>query len=192
MEPKELHHTIAEAKKNNQKAFAILFDTHWDYVFGYLLKQTSNEGLAEELALKTFAKAFDKISLFKEELNFKTWLISISKNVNIDHHRREKTVAQLDTTSIEKENFNTIYDENPSPEDLLIINQNLKRLIAIIKELKPLYARVIRMRYFEEHSYKEIAEKTQLPINTVKVTILRAKKLLAQKIEEQAWNGRKN
>ena len=37
------------------------------------------------------------------------------------------------------------------------------------------------MRYFEEHSYKEIAEKTQLPINTVKVTILRAKKLLAQK-----------
>jgi len=189
MEAKELHLAIAEAKKNNQKAFATLFDAHWDYVFGYLLKQTSNESLAEELALKTLAKAFDKIDSFNQEFNFKTWLISISKNVNIDHHRREKTVAQLDTTSIEKENFNALYDDNPSPEDLLIINQNLKRLIEIIKELKPLYAKVIRLRYFEESSYKEIAEQTQLPINTLKVTLLRAKKLLAQKIEEQAWNG---
>lgn len=189
MEAKELHLAICEAKKNNQKAFAILFDAHWDYVFGYLLKKISNESLAEELALKTLAKAFDKIDSFKEELNFKTWLISISKNVNIDHHRRKETVAQLDTTSIEKENFNALFDENPSPEDLLIINQNLKRLIEIIKELKPLYARVIRMRYFEEYTYKEIATKTQLPINTIKVTLLRAKKLLAQKIEKQAWNG---
>ena len=135
------------------------------------------------------AKAFDKISLFKEELNFKTWLISISKNVKIDHHRREKIVGQLDTTSIEKENFKALYDENPSPEDLLIINQNLKRLIEVIKELKPLYAKVIRLRYFEESSYKEIAKLAQLPVNTIKVTLLRAKKLLAQKIEEQAWNG---
>ena len=142
----------------------------------FFTQQTSNESLAEELALKTLAKAFDKLIRLKKEFNFKTWLISISKNVNIDHHRREKTVAQLDTTSIEKENFNTLYDDNPSPEDLLIINQNLKRLIEIIKELKPLYAKVIRLRYFEESSYKEIAEQTQLPINTLKVTLLRAKK----------------
>lgn len=189
MDAKELLLTIAEAKENNQKAFALLFDTHWDYVFGFLLKQTTNEILAEELALVTFAKAFDKIALFNAELNFKTWLISISKNIQIDHHRKEKTAAQLDTTSIEKEHFKGLSDENPSPEDLLIINQNLKRLIEIIKELKPNYARVIRLRYFEECSYKEIAEKTDLPVNTIKVTLLRAKKLLAQKIKEQSWDG---
>ena len=48
--------------------------------------------------------------------------------------------------------------------------------------LKPIYAKVLRLRYFEELSYKEIAQKTSLPINTVKVTLLRAKKVLAEKI----------
>ena len=67
----------------------------------------------------------------------------------------------------------------------MIINQNLKALIEKIKVLKPIYAKVLRLRYFEELSYKDIAQKTSLPINTVKVTLLRAKKVLAEKINEK-------
>lgn len=185
MNTKEIEQAIKLAKQNNQKAFAVLFDAHWEYVYGYLLKHLEDDVLAEELALKTLAKAFDKIATFKTEYSFKTWLISISKNLQIDHHRSTNIKGKLALTSIDKKHIKGLSDDNPSPEDLLIINQNLKALIEKIKVLKPLYAKVLRLRYFEELSYKEIAQKTELPINTVKVTLLRAKKVLAEKINEQ-------
>jgi len=185
MDTKEIEQAIELAKQNNQKAFAVLFDAHWEYVYGYLLKQLQDDALAEELALKTLAKAFDKIATFKKEYTFKTWLISISKNLQIDHHRSSNIKGKLALTSIDKKHIKSLSDDNPSPEDLLIINQNLKALIEKIKVLKPLYARILRLRYFEEQSYKEIAKKTALPINTVKVTLLRAKKVLAEKLSEQ-------
>lgn len=185
MNIKEIDQAIELAKQNNQKAFAVLFDAHWEYVYGFLLKQLQDDILAEELALKTLAKAFDKINTFNKDYNFKTWLISISKNLQIDHHRSTNIRGQIDVTSIEKKHFKDLSDDNPSPEDLLIINQNLKALIEKIKVLKPIYAKVLRLRYFEELSYREIAHKTDLPINTVKVTLLRAKKVLANKIKEE-------
>lgn len=185
MNTKAIDQAIELAKQNNQKAFAVLFDTHWEYVYGFLLKQLQDDILAEELALKTLAKAFDKIETYNKEFTFKTWLISISKNLQIDHHRSTTVRGQLEITSIEKKHLKDLSDDNPSPEDLLIINQNLKALIEKIKVLKPIYAKVLRLRYFEEMSYKEIARKTRLPINTIKVTLLRAKKVLAEKINEQ-------
>ena len=186
MDTKEIEQAIELANQNNQKAFAVLFDAHWEYVYGYLLKQLQDDALAEELALKTLAKAFDKIATFKKEYTFKTWLISISKNLQIDHHRSTNIKGKLALTSIDKKHIKSLSDDNPSPEDLLIINQNLKELQGKIKELQPIYATVLRLRFFEELSYKEIAEKMEMPINTIKVTLLRAKKLLAQKIENNA------
>ena len=99
MNTKETDQAIELAKQNNQKAFAVLFDAHWEYVYGYLLKQLQDDILAEELALKTLAKAFDKIDTFKREYNFKTWLISISKNLQIDHHRSSNVKGCLLYTS---------------------------------------------------------------------------------------------
>lgn len=192
MNRQEIDQAVTLAKQNNQKAFASLFDAHWEYVYGYLLKQIKDDVLAEELAIKTFGKAFDKIDTFNQNFTFKTWLISISKNLKIDFHRSEKTKGQMQYTPLDKNHINDLSDDNPSPEDLLILQQNLKELIENIKLLKPLYAKVIRLRYFEELSYKEIAEKTTLPINTVKVTLLRAKKVLAEKINETWWNQLKN
>lgn len=185
MNAKEIEHAIALAKQNNQKAFAVLFDAHWEYVYGYLLKQLQNDVLAEELALKTLAKAFDKIDTFNDDFSFKTWLISISKNLKIDHHRSLNFKGHIELTPINKKHIKDLSDDNPSPEDLLIINQNLKALIEKIRVLKPIYAKVLRLRYFEEMSYKEISENTALPLNTVKVTLLRAKKVLAEKIHEK-------
>ena len=87
-------------------------------------------------------------------------------------------------TSIDKSKYGNLADENPSPEDQLIYNQNLNELLVKIKQLQPRYAQVLRLRFFEELSYKEIADRTNSPVNTIKVTLLRAKKLLAEKIKE--------
>jgi RNA polymerase sigma-70 factor (ECF subfamily) len=66
----------------------------------------------------------------------------------------------------------------------LIIEQNLSRLLQFIKILKPHYQEVIQLRYFQEMSYQEIANKIDEPLSNVKIKLLRAKKLLAEIIEE--------
>ncbi|HQF49110.1 MAG TPA: sigma-70 family RNA polymerase sigma factor, partial [Flavobacterium alvei] len=63
--------------------------------------------------------------------------------------------------------------------------QNLSQLLQFIKELKPHYQEVIQLRYFQEMSYQEIANKIDEPLNNVKIKLLRAKKLLAEIIQER-------
>ena len=76
-----------------------------------------------------------------------------------------------------------VVDENPTPEDKIIREQNLAKLLRDIKQLKPKYQEVIQLRYFQELSYKEISDQIKEPMNNVKVKLLRAKKLLAEIIK---------
>ena len=77
-----------------------------------------------------------------------------------------------------------VVDDAPSPEDKIITEQNLAKLLKDIKKLKPKYQEVINLRYFQELSYKEISKQINEPINNVKVKLLRAKKLLAEIIKK--------
>ena len=182
MKAKDVLDAIHLAKTNNQKAFGYLFETFWDYLYQYLLKKTRNEDQAEDIAVRTFAKAFDRIETFNPKYTFETWLITISNNIQIDQHRKEKTKNKIDASAYDERVVTQVQDLSPSPEDRLIITQNLSDLLLKIKTLKTGYKTIIRLRYFEELSYKEISDRLELPINTVKVTLLRAKKVLAQKI----------
>ena len=77
-----------------------------------------------------------------------------------------------------------VIDDNPTPEDKIIRDQNLAKLLRDIKLLKPKYQEVIQLRYFQELSYKEIASEINESISNVKVKLLRAKKLLAAIIKK--------
>ncbi len=169
---------IQQAKKGNQKAFNFLLNTFWREVYYYQLNKCRDEDEAEDITIKTFARAFDKIDSFDEDYTFKTWLFTISNNIFIDHLRKKKT----ETISINKNvhEIHKIADEEPSPADILIQEQNLAQLKAYIRLLKPHYQEVINLRYFQELSYKEIAIELKEPLNNIKVKLLRAKKLLAE------------
>ena len=91
----EVNDAIAKAKKNDQKAFNFLLDTFWDDVYGFQLKRTENENDAEDITIQTFSKAFDKIDTFDENYKFKTWLITISKNIHVDLIRKEKNKQEI-------------------------------------------------------------------------------------------------
>ena len=137
-----------------------------------------NENDAEDITIQTFSKAFDKINSYNDDYKFKTWLITISKNIHIDLVRKQKQSIR-NTSKDNDENYFYIVDDSPTPEDKIITEQNLAKLLRDIKKLKPHYQEVINLRYFQELSYKEISEKLNEPINNVKVKLLRAKKLLA-------------
>ncbi len=171
---------IKSAKEGKQKSFNYLLHTFWNDVYNFQLKRTQNEYEAEDITIQSFSRAFDKIDTFKEELNFKTWLIQISKNIHIDLLRKKNASIQSKTTTRVDDSVYRIIDDNPTPEDKLITEQNLAQLLLYIKQLKPNYQQVINLRYFQELSYKEIAEHLDEPINNVKVKLLRARKLLSE------------
>ena len=179
----EIKEVIKRAKENDQKAFNYLLDLFWDDVYGFQLKRIRNENDAEDITIQTFSKAFDKITSYDARYKFKTWLITISKNIHIDLLRKEKnSIAQV--VSNNDDTVLQVLDESPSPEDKLITEQHLAKLLRDIKKLKPHYQEVINLRYFQELSYKEISQELDEPINNVKVKLLRAKKLLAEIIQE--------
>lgn len=181
----EIKDAIEKAKMNDQAAFNFLLDTYWNDVYGFQLKRTENENDAEDITIQTFSKAFDKIDTYNNTYVFKTWLITISKNIHIDLVRKRKSSISTTSNNSDNDDFHNIIDESPSPEDKLITEQNLAKLLRDIKKLKPHYQEIINLRYFQELSYHEISEQLNEPINNVKVKLLRAKKLLSEIIKRK-------
>ena len=181
----EIIQHINNAKNGDQVAFTYLLDHYWNEVYGFMLKRTENETDAEDIAIETFSKAFDKIATYNPEFQFNTWLIAIAKNVHIDMLRKKKSTLFVEITDEEDHQAYNIADSSPSAEDELITEQNLSQLLQFIKELKPHYQEVIQLRYFQEMSYQEIAEQLEEPLSNVKIKLLRAKKLLAEIIQNK-------
>ena len=179
-----LNNHIKAAKEGNQISFNFLLDYFWSDVYKYQLKRTNNDNDAEDITIQSFSKAFDKIDTFDNKYKFKTWLITISKNIHIDLVRKNKASINLETTKEQEAEAYAVADDNPTPEDKIITEQNLTKLLRDIKQLKPKYQQVIQLRYFQELSYKEISEQIDEPMNNVKVKLLRAKKLLAEIIKK--------
>jgi len=179
---KDILETIHKAKNGEEISYTLLLNMFWKDIYRFLYRKTNNENEAEDLTIRTFAKAFDKIHTFDEKYEFKTWLISISSNLYIDQLRKRKT----ETVSINKKSaeVNKIKDDEPTPADKLIIEQNLAELLAYIKQLKPHYQEIINLRFFQEMSYKEMATTLNEPMSNIKVKLLRAKKLLAEIINK--------
>ncbi len=183
-----LHVQIKAAQNGDQTAYHYLLNLYWNDVYTFIKSKLNDDTIdAEDITIITFSKAFDKIALFNDKYNFKTWLFTIGKNLLIDELRKLNNV----TISLEEESkgLHKLYDESPTPEDKIIIEQNLAELKQNIKKLKPKYQKVINLRYFQDMTYLEIATHLAEPINNVKVKLLRAKKLLAEIITNYNQNN---
>lgn len=179
----ELPEVIANAKKGQQIAFSNLLETYWEDVYRFQLSRSNSESDAEDITIQTFSRAFDKIESYNPNYDFKNWLFTISKNLHVDLIRKQKKEIVEGLQKSGSDAAKKVLDETPTAEDNLIIEQNLASLLSDIKQLKPRYQKVINLRYFNEMSYEEIAKQLGEPLNSVKVKLLRAKKLLAEIIE---------
>ena len=108
----------------------------------------------------------------------------VYKRQHIDFIRKNKTSINLSSSQNQEAEAYKIIDDNPTPEDKIIMEQNLAKLLLDIKQLKPKYQEVIHLRYFKELSYKEISNEINEPMNNVKIKLLRAKKILAEIINK--------
>tara|TARA_B100000780_G_scaffold214113_1_gene153662 strand:+ start:1226 stop:1519 length:294 start_codon:yes stop_codon:yes gene_type:complete len=97
-----------------------LLNRYWSDLFNFQLKRTNNKSNAEEITIEYFSKAFEKINSYNEKYNFKTWLITISKNLDIDQIRKNKNRVNFNGT----DQFDITMESSPSPEYNLINEQN--------------------------------------------------------------------
>ena len=96
-ESNDISQLVAQAKRGDQKAFSDLLNYFWKDVYLFQLGKSRDEDEAEDITIKSFAKAFDRIETFDEKYQFKTWLFTISNNLYIDELRKKKDRDHLHT-----------------------------------------------------------------------------------------------
>lgn len=179
----DYHLIRAALDKGDQKAYAELMGRYRDSVYFMLLKMVNNKDDADDLTIEAFGKAFKRLSQYTPNYAFSTWLFKIASNNCIDFIRRKKmTTFSIDCTFENDEGGEMSMDikaEGLNPEENLVKKQKVKHMHEVVEKLKPRYRILVEMRYFEELSYEEIAEKLDLPIGTVKAQLFRAREFLA-------------
>lgn len=170
-------------EKDDQKAYAELMDRYRDSVYFMLLKMVNNKDDADDLTIEAFGKAFKRLSQYTPTYAFSTWLFKIASNNCIDFIRRKKMVV----FSIDKKFENDeggemsmdIKADGLNPEEHMVKKQKVKHMRDVVDKLKPRYRVLVELRYFDELSYEEIADKLELPLGTVKAQLFRAREFLA-------------
>ena len=181
MEKTELSNLIALAKNKNQKSQTQLINLFWVDVFSFVMKKVQNENGADEITVSVFSKVLAKLDLYDPNFQFKTWILTIAQNTIIDYWRK-KSRDNEDAT----DNFDNIKNHFArSPEELLISEEDQQQIIAIIESLDANYQDIIKLRFFEEKSIKEIALELNISVANTKVRIMRAKKVLGQLLQDK-------
>ena len=173
---------VAKAKEGDQNAFSKLMARYRDSIFFMVLKMVHNRDDAEDLTIEAFGKAFNSISNYSADYAFSTWLFKIATNNSIDFIRKKRLqTTSLDQTSTTDDGETTpiaVRDHAPDPEETVIKDQRAAKIREAIEQLSPKYRSLIELRYLDELSYEEIAEKLDLPLGTVKAQLFRAKDML--------------
>ena len=148
-------------------AFDVLLQRHQGRVFSYIMNIVKDKDLADDLFQETFVKAIVTINQgrYTENGKFPAWITRIAHNLIIDYFRQEKSLAQLSCD----ENVNILNRKELSDEtieDSIVREQILNDVRLLVGQLPPLQREVLEMRYYQDMSFKEIAENTGVSINT--------------------------
>ena len=181
---------IKGALKGSQKAFSDLMEMYWDDIIKSLKSKNAPSNVVEDVALIAFTKAFDKLETYNNEYAFRTWLSTISNNTLIDYFRQQKnTTISIDEVFTDESGNEFKMDfksKTLSPEEELIENQEDTEVKKLINLLPENYSEILNLRYLQHCSYKEISEELNIPINNVKIRIMRGRKLLVETIEQNS------
>lgn len=174
-------------EKGNNQAFEILLLRYKSKVYTYIFLIVRSRELAEDIFQDTFIKAISTIQQgrYTENGKFLAWINRIAHNLIIDHFRRLKNENTFSADAVDYDIVNNAKLSEKSVEDTLSNEQVLADVIHLIDFLPPSQQKVIRMRYFEDLSFKEIAEKTNVSINTalgrMRYALLNMRRIAAEK-----------
>ncbi len=170
---------VKEAANGNTFAFSELVHHYEKFVFNVANSYMSNYDDAFDVAQDSFIKAWNKLSTFKGDSSFSTWLYRITVNSAKD------ALALRNRRWNELEADETLSSHHPSPEQEVIHNENLDELRHALNALEPEMREILVLREFENMSYVELAEHLSIELGTVKSRISRARTRLCEIFMEQ-------
>ena len=170
----------------NQAAYIVLYTRYNTGVKSHISRYVSQKEDIEDICLESFQKAFSQRESYNPEYKFSTWLYRIARNTAFDHlskHDREKN--NMPTTSINEDiaELKELPAVMHNPEEDIINQQEYDKWLTNIEKLKEDYKVVAKMNLIDNFGYKEIADALDMPINTVKTKIRRAKAQLLKMMD---------
>lgn len=174
-EDKEL---VKMALAGDQMAFEYLFNRYSDAIRRLFLQRYASVEDTDDLLQETFIKVYVNLHRYSPEYTFGQWVYTIARNTHIDFERKRQDDISL------YEKFSAPAALTPSPEENLIRLQQRSQIEHYIECLPEQYRRLFKMRFLEDYSYDEIAEKLHLPMGTVKTQIHRARERMCSLIKQ--------
>ena len=155
-------------EKGNNSAFEVILNRYKSRVFTYIFLIVRNKELTEDIFQEAFIKAISTIQQgrYVESGRFLGWINRIAHNLIIDHFRREKNENTFSTDGLEYDFVNNSKYSEKSFEDVINNEQVLQDIVHLVNYLPSSQQEVRRMRFFEDLSFREIAERTDVSINT--------------------------
>ena len=148
-------------------SFEVLLNRHKSRVFAFIMSKIKNKDLSEDIFQDTYVKVVNSLQKgkYNEEGKFLPWVMRIAHNLVIDHFRKQKKMHMVRSNN-DFDIFDVIKDDNINVDDRLIRDQIFSDLRGLINLLPNDQKEVLMMRYFEEMSFKKIAEHFDISINT--------------------------
>src|SRR5688572_390949 len=182
-QPDSIETLIQRCLQGDQLAWEQVVRQYWRKVFNVAYKFVGKHDEAEDLTQDIFLKIFKSLDTFDRRANFQTWLISVSRNLCIDHYRsvrKERETIDRDVDAVE------LAPAAPGPGPIAALEQRdrvmlLRRALAALPET---LRTAVLLRDIQELSYQEIADRLRLPEGTVKSRINRGRSELARQIRK--------
>ncbi|HXD19274.1 MAG TPA: sigma-70 family RNA polymerase sigma factor [Vicinamibacterales bacterium] len=179
--PQEIDPLIERCLKGDQSAWDAIVRLYWRKVFNIAYKFVGRHDEAEDLTQDVFLKLFRSLRTFDRRANFSTWLISVSRNLCIDHYRSMRREHDVVAHDVDASAVATA-SSTDSPLVALERRDRVSLLRAALDRLTPSLRTAVMLRDIQELSYQEIAERLGVPEGTVKSRINRGRTELARQI----------
>ena len=159
---------IAEFISGNSNSFSILLDRYQKRVYGFIFSKIHDPDLADDIFQDTFIKVVKNLRLgkYNDEGRFLSWVIRIAHNLIMDHYRKINRIPKHESKIESFDILERLIEQSINIEESMIETQIHSDLFLLIDELPDTQKEVLRMRLFQEMSFKDIGEQTGVSINT--------------------------
>lgn len=159
---------IQQYLKGDNESFEILLTKYKQRIYSFIYSKIKDRDIADDVFQDTFIKVIQtlKKGAYNEEGRFVSWVMRIAHNLIIDHFRRQQRMPMYDTYDHEQDVFYRLSEPSKNIENMIIDSQIKSDITALMLELPENQYEVLKMRLFQDMSFKEIAERTNVSINT--------------------------
>ncbi len=183
---------VEQCRRGDMQAFGSLVAKYQDRIFNMIYRMCGRRADAEELAQEAFLKALERITQFRGQSQFYTWLFRIAANLTISHRRRGGRVRfqslsgpeEFEQSQADALTAAMARRRSPAPEAAVMAAETHQRVMEALEELDDEFRLVVVLCDIEDMDYAQIAQVLGVPVGTVKSRLHRARCMLKEKLAD--------